>query len=70
MFTIDKDHEIPVYSPVCSLCAHFTGRSPGERTCAAFPFGIPMAIWNGHNDHKQPYPGDQGIRYEEINEPK
>ena len=34
------------------------------RTCAAFPKGIPLEIWNGENDHAQEFPGDNGIRFE------
>lgn len=59
--TIDKDHEIPQYSPVCSYCKHATG----FRQCGAFGSKpIPLPIWNGQNDHAEPYPGDNGIRFE------
>ena len=32
--------------------------------CKAFPRGIPLAIWQGRNNHTQPYPGDNGVRYQ------
>ena len=36
------------------------------RLCAGrFPQGIPKAIWSGEVAHIEPYPGDNGIRYEE-----
>jgi hypothetical protein len=33
----------------------------GKKTCKVFPLGIPKKIWNGENDHKKPYSGDNGI---------
>lgn len=61
--TIDKGHDIPVYSKVCSLCTHLDLKSAG-RTCKAFPEGIPMDIWLGKNKHTEPFPGDHGIRFQ------
>jgi hypothetical protein len=61
--TIDKGHNIPVYSPICTFCKHLKEQG---RTCKAFPEkdSIPMEIWTGENDHKKPYSGDHGIRFE------
>jgi hypothetical protein len=33
--------------------------------CKAFPDGIPEEISYGDNLHLEPYPGDNGIQYEE-----
>jgi len=58
----------PLYNPVCLACRHrrvdTVGYPKERRVCAAFPEGIPDAIWLGQNDHTKPYPGDHGIRFE------
>ena len=43
-------------------------RPTGSPTCAAFPDGIPYAIWAGKHDHRTPVPGDGVITFEQITE--
>ncbi|MFH0900535.1 MAG: hypothetical protein V2A73_07890, partial [Pseudomonadota bacterium] len=62
VIVLDKDSSISTYSRVCTYCRHWHV-GPG-RTCAAFPDGIPLPIWLGNNDHREPYRGDQSIRFE------
>jgi hypothetical protein len=57
-------------------CAHFRGPNFKEtRTatmtrlmaclaCDAFPRGIPVEICTGEHDHRLPFKGDRGVRYE------
>lgn len=52
-----------IYSPVCARCRRFTGTKPRERTCEAFPDGIPAEIWLGDNDHTEAYEGDGGKQF-------
>lgn len=53
-----------VYSPVCTFCRHW---AVDFRKCAAFSGEIPLEIWMGENNHRQPYPGDNGIQFEPVN---
>ena len=52
----------------CTGCVHLI--SEKNATCAAFPDRIPDAIWNGENQHTEPFPGDHGIQYEQTEEGK
>ena len=53
--------------PQCLTCSRF--ESPLDmpatgQTCAAFPDGIPDTIWWNRADHRQPFDGDHGLRWE------
>ena len=45
----------------CVWCRH---RSEGGRQCRAYPKGIPEAIATNRHDHRQPFDGDYGVRFE------
>jgi hypothetical protein len=50
--------------PLCWKCKHFQKNA----TCKAFPGGIAADILSSKADHHQPFPGDQGIRFEPLEE--
>lgn len=68
---LDRELSRPTFSPVCATCVHWTGSTPADwETCAAFPDGIPDEIWTGKNDHRQPYPGDHGLQFVQLEFPE
>jgi len=48
----------------CLNCKHLLWK----RSCAAFPKGIPDKIWIGDDSHRKPYPGDNGIQFEALDD--
>lgn len=56
-------------TPQCAGCRHFAGRGQDGIRCAAFPKHIPDAILEGEHDHRLPYKGDHGIRFEPLPPP-
>lgn len=52
------------FSPICFYCKN--SKDTFTRNCKAFQEqnSIPIEIWEGELDHTQPYPGDNGIRFE------
>ena len=59
---IEKYRDVRPVFPLCNECVHL---SEGG-TCAAFPGGIPVEIVTGQHDHREPYKGDGGIRFEPV----
>lgn len=60
------ERKISAVSSVCSFCKNFDDSNPIARKCTAFPNGIPLQIWDGENDHRKRFPGDNGILFEPI----
>lgn len=54
--------------PICIACSRLTSVGDTARAarpaCAAFPTGVPEQIWEGGADHREPFPGDHGIRFD------
>ena len=44
----------------CDLCQHRIRPD----TCSAFPGGIPDVVLEGIHDHRMPFDGDRGVRFE------
>ena len=50
---------------ICVACARFRpGTETEPPTCEAFPAEIPSEILYGGFDHRAPFPGDGGVRFE------
>ncbi len=62
---------------MCVVCTHLRGdvinvddvhgngnRRPLQYTCEAYPDGIPSKISDGKADHRKPFKGDRGIRFD------
>jgi hypothetical protein len=64
---LDADLRQTHFSPICMWCSRLVDYGI-DRQCDAFPDGIPSAIWEGEVDHRAPYPGDQGVQFEAINQ--
>lgn len=46
----------------CISCKHYKGL----HRCEAYSEGIPIQIFTGEHDHTNPFEGDNGVRFEPI----
>ena len=53
-------------SEQCYSCLHYIGLDDKGVICDAFPNGIPRIIYEGKFDHTEPFEGDNGLRYENL----
>ena len=54
-----------IYYGMCGYCRHkHDDEGDGNKTCEAFPDGIPDEIIRVGYDHREPYDGDGGIMFE------
>ncbi len=49
---------------LCSACKRRDSASTPVLSCRAFPAGIPGWLLEGRANHRYPYPGDGGSRFE------
>ncbi len=50
--------------PMCLYCRHLRNDRVNRMTCSAFPAGIPEANIQSRADHRRPYRGDGGVRFD------
>ena len=53
-------------APICLECNRFHYADLENNICDAFPDGIPWAIITSEFDHHNPYPGDNGLQFEPV----
>ena len=53
-----------VRPPMCMWCKRYRG----GLKCEVFPERIPTDILHSKHDHRKPYPGDNGIRFEPVDD--
>lgn len=61
-----KAERLGVFAPLCVGCRWFHQVNTQADTCAAYPNGIPHAILTGRVDHRRPFSGDAGFRFNPV----
>ena len=65
-----------IHIPQCIACRHLRSEPDPTRTskvvwrCGAFPNRIPRQMIQNLHDHREPYPGDNGVRWESVDPSK
>lgn len=54
--------------PQCAFCQYLHRNDKTANTCTAFPDGIPVEIFINEADHRNPYPGDHGVRFDPVDD--
>lgn len=64
-----RDAMTSIAMPICIGCRHYDRTAPGPGIrCTAFPGGVPDEIFASQADHREPFQGDQGIRFEPVDD--
>jgi len=64
VYAVIQPSSPPALSAVCAMCQHLPNAA--VRKCAAFPSEIPSEIWLGHVTHTRPFPNDNNIQFEQM----
>jgi hypothetical protein len=60
----DEEERMTTIANICVWCTRFNADVRDRDVCTAFPDGIPEAILLMAHDHRKPYPGDHGLRFD------
>ena len=54
--------------PQCAFCKHLRRDDLSGNRCGAFHAGIPAEVFLNEHDHREPYPGDNDVRFEPVDD--